>query len=42
MATLLLDRADLEVRIIDGALAMYENGSRSSIRTAHSVSRFTT
>ncbi|TAH42495.1 MAG: CRISPR-associated endonuclease Cas1 [Betaproteobacteria bacterium] len=29
MATLLLDRADLEVRIVDGALALYENGSRS-------------
>ena len=29
MATLLLDRADLEVRFIDGSLAMYENGSRS-------------
>jgi CRISPR-associated protein Cas1 len=30
MATLFLDRADLEVRIVDGALALYENGSRSS------------
>ena len=29
MATLLLDRADLEVRITDGALALYENGTRS-------------
>ncbi len=29
MATLLLDRADLEVRIADGALALYENGTRS-------------
>jgi CRISPR-associated protein Cas1 len=29
MATLLLDRADLEVRIVDGALALYENGTRS-------------
>lgn len=29
MATLLLDRADLEVRFADGALAMYENGTRS-------------
>ncbi|WP_420177194.1 CRISPR-associated endonuclease Cas1 [Kerstersia gyiorum] len=29
MATLLLDRADLEVRISDGALALYENGNRS-------------
>lgn len=28
MATLLLDRADLEVRITDGALALYENGTR--------------
>jgi len=29
MATLLLDRADLEVRFADGALALYENGTRS-------------
>lgn len=29
MATLLLDRANLEVRIADGALALYENGTRS-------------
>lgn len=29
MATLLLDRAHLEVRIADGALALYENGTRS-------------
>ncbi len=29
MATLLLDRADLEVRIAEGALALYENGTRS-------------
>ena len=29
MATLLLDRADLEIRIADGALALYENGTRS-------------
>ncbi|MCK2127769.1 CRISPR-associated endonuclease Cas1 [Thauera aromatica] len=29
MATLLLDRADLEVRVSDGALALYENGTRS-------------
>lgn len=29
MATLLLDRADLEVRIVDGALALYEQGVRS-------------
>lgn len=29
MATLLLDRADLEVRHIQGSLAMYENGTRS-------------
>ena len=28
MATLLLDRADLEVRITDGALALYEDGTR--------------
>jgi hypothetical protein len=28
MATLLLDRADLEVRITDGALALYEGGTR--------------
>lgn len=28
MATLFLDRADLEVRIVDGALALYEDGSR--------------
>jgi len=29
MATLLLDRADLEVRVVDGALALYEQGTRS-------------
>lgn len=29
MATLLLDRADLEIRHIDGALALYENGTRN-------------
>ena len=29
MATLLLDRADLEIRIAEGALALYENGTRS-------------
>ena len=29
MATLLLDRADLEIRTADGALALYENGTRS-------------
>ena len=29
MATLVLDRAGLEVRIVDGALALYENGTRS-------------
>lgn len=28
MATLLLDRADLEVRFTEGALALYENGTR--------------
>lgn len=28
MATLLLDRADLEVRVANGALALYENGTR--------------
>lgn len=28
MATLLLDRSDLEVRVSDGALALYENGTR--------------
>ncbi len=32
MATLLLDRADLEVRIADGALALYENGTRSQTK----------
>lgn len=29
MATLLLDRSELEARIVDGALALYENGTRS-------------
>lgn len=29
MATLLLDRSELEVRAVDGALALYENGMRS-------------
>ncbi|AUM00249.1 MAG TPA: CRISPR-associated endonuclease Cas1 [Pseudothauera hydrothermalis] len=29
MATLLLDRADLEIRMTDGALALFENGCRS-------------
>ena len=29
MATLLLDRADLEARMSDGALALYENGTRT-------------
>jgi CRISPR-associated protein Cas1 len=29
MATVLLDRSELEVRAIDGALALYENGVRS-------------
>lgn len=29
MATLLLDRAGLEVRLAEGALALYENGTRS-------------
>lgn len=29
MATLLLDRSDLDVRMADGALALYENGTRS-------------
>lgn len=28
MATLLLDRADLELHVTDGALALYENGTR--------------
>ena len=30
MATLFLDRAELEVRHIDGALAIYEAGTRSA------------
>ena len=29
MATLLLDRSDLEIRMADGALALYENNTRS-------------
>lgn len=29
MATLLLDRSDLEIRVIDHALALYENGTRT-------------
>ena len=28
MAMLLLDRADLEVRVSEGALVLYENGTR--------------
>lgn len=39
MATLLLDRADLEVRVVDGALALYEQGSRSGTVPFHLIDR---
>ena len=39
MATLLLDRADLEIRMSDGALALYENGTRSQTVPLNLVER---
>lgn len=39
MATLFLDRSDLEVRIVDGALALYENGSRRGTAALKLVER---
>lgn len=39
MATLFLDRSDLELRIVDGALALYENGSRRGTAALKLVER---
>lgn len=39
MATLFLDRIDLEIRIVDGALALYENGSRRGTAALKLVER---